>query len=109
MSTITNSKRFFSRLEPRRTSRSGLHRVPMQAAPGTRKLPRHTQPQVKVSSARGTQIKPKTAPKVPTFARESRAHTAFDRFLSGMDLSYESLRDGLGYNLSMLKTASPPE
>jgi len=109
MSTITNSKRFFSRLEPRRTSRSGLHRVPIQAAPGTRKLARHTQPQVKVSSARGPQTKPKTAPQALTFPRESRTQTAFDRFLRGMDLSYESWRDGLGYDLSMLKTASPQE
>jgi hypothetical protein len=109
MNTITDSKRFFSLLEPQHNRRPELHQVVIEEALRTRKSARQAQPHVRVPNARGPKIKPKTAPKVLVVARESKPQSAFDRFLRGMDLNYESWRDGLGYDLSMLKTAGPQE
>jgi len=109
MSTIIDCKRFISVVERPYTAQLEQGVVAIAEALRAKPSARHSLPQRTVRKALTPEMESGLESPFPPTVPESKPQTAFDRFLRGMDLSNENWREGVGYDLTMLKTAGPHE
>jgi hypothetical protein len=105
---ITDAKRFFFLLEPphppepepdMNAIRAALHSK--QATPPAEQI----KPARKAARSKALPLKSQAAPK----PEPPKPPTVVERFLGSMEMNYEKWHDGIGYDLDIIKTATPEE
>jgi hypothetical protein len=109
---FTDAKRFFFVLEPPNPPAP----PPDMDAIRAELEARQQSPKVKPASRRRKSADIRQEPNdgqsaalIPRTKRSSRPQTTVDRFRQSMEIDYEKWHEGIGYDLSLLKTATPEE
>ena len=106
---ITDSKRFFFLLEPPRPPEPEPDMDAIREAIRAKQAAATEEKLRKPQRRRVSKVTTNLQPEGPPIPYPSGPQSALTRFLQSMEMNYEKWHDGTGYDLDILKTATPEE